>query len=404
MHCHVFKIKRELLYECLIYYYNFVMEDCMKMKKLIIFVSLVICALMISIPFSSAVEFQLSNGNSTMSYEKKSTHVLVPGDGDKKYYAIIAGCTEYKDSRHNLPRFGKPFPETTLKYVYDVLLNTSNWDKENIILLLNENATKQNILGSFMDMGTIIDSDDVFFFSWNGHGTQVEDIDGDDGDGKDEAICPYDTKTEKGELVNIITDDELDSYFSMIAAEGLFIMFESCMSGGLVDNETQHNYSFVDVNEDRRVVVMSTPPDKKGWAMSKIGWPMLMLYSIALSNDSYDIDNNGWISAEEAFMSVDNAYPFFEYENMLTLMNKFVIPLSTLFAFIYYNIIFKTIGLKLGVRFVVSTLCAGFAYIFYHLTKKQLIEKSILYNKMRGIENNPNICDGYVGDLDIVQI
>lgn len=178
----------------------------------------------------SAIEFQLSNKidtitssnfyqdsvksneNSKISYEKKSTHVVVPGDGDKNYYAIIAGCSQYEDSRHNLPPFGKPFPESTMKYVYDVLLNASNWDKENIVLLLNEKATKQNILDSFTDMGNIIDGDDVFFFSWNGHGTQVEDIDGDEAlfnpdDKLDEAICPYDTDNNGNELLNIITDD-----------------------------------------------------------------------------------------------------------------------------------------------------------------------------------------------------
>ncbi|MCJ7571597.1 MAG: caspase family protein [Candidatus Thermoplasmatota archaeon] len=293
------------------------------MKKLIVFSSLVICLLMLLIPCSSAIEFQLSNKtdtsksnnfyndsvesneNSKITYDKKSTHIIVPGDGNKEYYAIIAGCTEYKDSSHNLPPFGKPFPESTMKYVYDVLINASNWDEENIVLLLNEKATKQNILDSFTDMGKIIDGDDVFFFSWTGHGTQVVDIDGDDGDGTDEAICPYDVEVKWDTIANIITDDELDSYFSLIGAEGLFIMFESCMSGGLVDNETQHNYSFVDVNEDRRVVVMSSPPDKKSFLMYNIGWPMLMLYGIAFSNDSCDIDHNGWISASVSISSLD---------------------------------------------------------------------------------------------------
>lgn len=337
---------------------------------------------------------------------KKSTHVVVTGDGDKTYYAIIAGCSQYEDSRHDLPPFGKPFPESTMKYVYDVLLNASNWDKENIVVLLNEKATKQNILDSFRDMGNIIDGDDIFFFSWNGHGTQVEDVDGDDGDGKDEAICPYDIKIKGGEILNIITDDELDSYFSMIAAEGLFIMFESCMSGGLVDtgNETQHNVSFVDVNEDRRVVVMSTPPDKLGFAMFKIGWPMLMLYGIALSNDFCDIDKNGWISAEEAFHYVDDAYSSLEYEYNLNELNTLLIPLSSLCVFIVCNNFLKQVGINLELRVVISTLCAGYAYIYYHLNTEKLIELMNITQLLMGGENDPNICDGYVGDLDIVKI
>lgn len=398
------------------------MEDWIEMKKLIVIVSLITGACMIFISFSSAVDVQVTNilesinpgdfydtsvtskKNSHLSYENPSTHIVVPGDGETTYYAVIAGCTQYEDRRHNLPPIGKPFPESTLKYVYDVLVNASNWEKDHIVLLLNEEATKQNILDSFIDMSALIDGDDVFLFSWNGHGTQIEDLDGDDGDGKDEAICPYDTQKKGGEILNIITDDELDLYFSMIAAEGVFLMFECCMSGGLVDTNTTHQeYSFVDVDEERRAVVMSTPPDKKGWAMWKIGWPISMLYGIAFSNASCDTDDDGWISAEEAFTYVDTAYPVLEYEYFLTMVRK-IIPISTVYVFITYNIIFKLMGLKLGARLVVTTLLTCFAFIFYHVIKKQLIEIMRISIELRGAENNPNMCDGYAGDLNIVQI
>ncbi len=388
------------------------------MKKLIVFESLVICLLLLFIPSYSAIDFQLSNKigatesnnfynvsvelNANMG---ESTHILVPADGDKKYYAIIAGCSEYEDSSHNLPSHGKPFPESTMKYVYDVLLNASNWEEENIVLLLNEEATKKNIFDSLTAMGHIIDGDDVFFFSWNGHGTQVDDIDGDDGDGKDEAICPYDTKNEEGELVNIITDDELDSYFSMIAAEGLFIIFESCMSGGLVDNKTQNNLSFVDVNEDRRVVVMSTPPDKKGFAMYEIGWPMLMLISIAFKDDSCDTDRNGWISAEEAFTYVDKAYIYVENNFILETINKSII-LATLIEFFLENIKLRINGIEFKLRLVISTLWAGFCYMVYetHLSKKFMIEFLKILFELKNVENNPNIYDCYFGELNIIKI
>lgn len=391
------------------------------MKKVMMLVSLAICVLLFITPLSSAVKFQSSNkmdatqscychpifqsiGNNDFSYEKKSTHVIVPGDGEKKFYAVIAGCSEYQDSRNNIPRLGKPFPESTFRYVYDVLLNASNWEKENIVLLLNEQATKQNIIDSLMAMGNIIDGDDVFFFSWNGHGTQVQDSDGDDGDGKDEAICPYDTRKEGDDIANILTDDELDTYFSMIAAEGLFLMFESCMSGGLVDNDAHKNYSMVDVNEDRRVVVMSTPPDKKGQGMFEIGWPMLLLYGIAFSNDSCDVNHNGWISAEEAFTYVDNAYPLLEYDYNKKLLNEVAIPFSTVYVFILYNSILRMLGIHVGMRLVMSTLIAVFAYILYHLIERPLIKFMGLLNKLMDSVNDPNICDDYVGDLDIFEI
>ncbi len=394
------------------------------MKKSILFGIFIICISMLLIPLSSAIEIQQltkidekksidSNDNSVklnidreIANVKKSSYVNIPPDGNKEYYAIIAGCTEYEDSSHNLPSIGKPFPESTMRYVYDILITASNWKEENIKLLLNNKATKQNIIDSFNDMANIVDGDDIFLFSWTGHGTQVIDIDGDDGDGYDEGICPYDTKIKGKELINVITDDELDSYLSLIGAEGLFLMFESCMSGGLVDVETEPNYSFVDVNDDRRVVVMSTPPDKLGFAIPEIGWPMLFLYSMAFSDDSCDIDNDGWISAEEAFMYVDNAYPSFENEFILNIIN-ITIPIALIANYFYINTILRILGVKRPiVRCALSLLWTMMAYKIYQkdYTKQLLMEYIRLEWELMGIENNPNISDNYFGELNIIKI
>ena len=41
-----------------------------------------------------------------------------------EYYALIIGCSEYENKRNSIPKPPyKPFPETTLKYVYNSLLN-----------------------------------------------------------------------------------------------------------------------------------------------------------------------------------------------------------------------------------------------------------------------------------------
>jgi hypothetical protein len=66
---------------------------------------------------------------------------------ETKYYAIIAACSKYQDSDLNIPKAPfRPYPERQLKYLYDSLLEAENWNKSNIILLLNEQATRQNII------------------------------------------------------------------------------------------------------------------------------------------------------------------------------------------------------------------------------------------------------------------
>lgn len=54
---------------------------------------------------------------------------------------------------------------------------------------------------------------DLLWFHYSGHGTQVTDRDGDEQDGKDEAICPLDHK--------MITDDELKQFLCGTLKEGV---------------------------------------------------------------------------------------------------------------------------------------------------------------------------------------
>lgn len=68
---------------------------------------------------------------------------------------------------------------------------------------------------------------DVVVVQYSGHGSYVPDEDGDEPDGRDEAICPYDVGT-KG----VITDDELfDIYSAKEQGVRLAVISDSCHSG-----------------------------------------------------------------------------------------------------------------------------------------------------------------------------
>jgi hypothetical protein len=59
-------------------------------------------------------------------------------------------------------------------------------------VLTNQQATRQGILDA---LGALVEggeAGDVLVFQFAGHGTQVPDLDGDEDDAKDEALCPVD--------------------------------------------------------------------------------------------------------------------------------------------------------------------------------------------------------------------
>src|SRR5919202_513557 len=82
---------------------------------------------------------------------------------------------------------------------------------EDIRVVVNERATKANIMRR---LHAIIDASragDVVVFYFSGHGSQIRDRDGDElSDALDEVICPYDIDWDRR---TYIVDDELDDVF-----------------------------------------------------------------------------------------------------------------------------------------------------------------------------------------------
>ncbi len=96
-------------------------------------------------------------------------------------------------------------------------------------LLIEEKATKRTILQEIQNIIAVAKRGDIAFITFSGHGTWVTDINNDESDGKDEALCPVDVS--EG---NIILDDELYILFSKRhwGAKVVFLS-DSCHSGTL---------------------------------------------------------------------------------------------------------------------------------------------------------------------------
>lgn len=69
------------------------------------------------------------------------------------------------------------------------------------------------------------------FVSYSGHGTYVRDANGDERDGRDEAIVPWDA-----EFAGVITDDELAAIFrGFHPRTRIFLLMDCCHSGSIID-------------------------------------------------------------------------------------------------------------------------------------------------------------------------
>jgi len=98
-------------------------------------------------------------------------------------------------------------------------------------VLLDSKAFKKAMCDAMADILVATQPGDIAVITYSGHGTWVPDTDGDEADGRDEALCPHDMDTH-GE---IITDDYLYTLFSDCVKDGSKVVFisDSCHSGSV---------------------------------------------------------------------------------------------------------------------------------------------------------------------------
>jgi hypothetical protein len=111
---------------------------------------------------------------------------------------------------------------------------------QDIVKLWNNEAHYEAVERAIRDMGKRCDTGDYFVFNYSGHGANVQDKDGDEEDGQDEALCLV-TPDGKLDFERFMTDDD----FARIITESverdvnILIMCDCCHSGTIGDFENE---------------------------------------------------------------------------------------------------------------------------------------------------------------------
>ena len=95
--------------------------------------------------------------------------------------------------------------------------------------LVDKQATRQAILDALGALVRSARAGDVLVFQYSGHGTQVPDYDGDEREGKDEALVPYDF--DDGAF---LVDDDLRAVFSQLPDGVNLTCFIDCCHSGTI--------------------------------------------------------------------------------------------------------------------------------------------------------------------------
>lgn len=255
-------------------------------------------------------------------------------------HALFVGISDYPGYQNDLPPAASDAIDTLS------ILTQHGWDSQNTRTLINSQATRNNITEGLSWLG---EQEGTVLFYYAGHGAQVKDQDGDEKDSifpKDEAIVPWEATAE-----TLILDDELKTIFNSFKAEKIVCIFVSCFSGGIIEDDDGDSAksktlftklidlfprlsrffskslirnSFTDSiktsEEDdyvmyqpmeelqaaNRVIMTASQENKETYSFQLIGQPFAEMIIQALKGgllggSTVDKNNDGFVSAEEAF-------------------------------------------------------------------------------------------------------
>ena len=110
--------------------------------------------------------------------------------------------------------------------IQDILVNTFDFPEDNVRLLKNEDATKQNILQAFSDITTKAEDKDRVLIYFAGHGETMDLSEG----GEMGYLLPVDG--DKGDLyLSSIGMDELEKISLMSNAKHMLYLVDACYGG-----------------------------------------------------------------------------------------------------------------------------------------------------------------------------
>jgi Caspase domain. len=138
--------------------------------------------------------------------------------------ALLVGINKYK-----IPGADLSGCVNDVTNVRDILLKYFGFTTKDIRVLVDERATKKNILSRLRWLVDKAKAGDYLLFHYSGHGSQVVDRDDDElKDRMDEIICPHDMDWDG----NFITDDEMGGLFKNLhKGVNLEVLLDSCHSG-----------------------------------------------------------------------------------------------------------------------------------------------------------------------------
>lgn len=235
----------------------------------------------------------------------------------KEKYALIVGINDYEHPQIQDLKYS----EADARYLRDILIRYARYQPNHIRILLGREATYSNIKDGIYWLGESTKKEDDVFFYFSGHGTRVDDMDGNEQDGLDEAFCPYETDLDK--TASVILDDEIGYWFRRVRSSQVIVILDCCHSGGAAGRSLEYEgekgvvmrtgtgsrglldpdqdpYSR-DLTVDNKFIITASDADEQSYENPGLGHGVFTYYIGEAIRGNADADNDKKISTREMF-------------------------------------------------------------------------------------------------------
>lgn len=169
-----------------------------------------------------------------------STHVMA---ADK---ALIIGVGQYANKNNNLPGIDLDVD------LFTQTVRRLGVTKQNTLVLMDSNATENNIKRAFAQFLSKVAKNDRVFVYFSGHGSQIADYDGDEPDGLDEFLVTHEFD-HRAPIKGVLTDDEFNQLLSSVPSNYVYAFVDACHSGTISRGLTNIPMSNRSLGEEQAV-------------------------------------------------------------------------------------------------------------------------------------------------------
>ncbi len=232
------------------------------------------------------VLIMLGSTITVVSSKQTENNLKNQSENPVEYYALIIGVEKFNES------FNQEYEEEAIEdgaiAFYNQLIQ-HNWTEGNIKLLLNENATKQDIKNAItIWLDEKEDENDIVIYYFSGHSWKVPITKRKYGN---TYTFPYDISNNLFSE-DKITDKELDSWLDELESKHMALIMDTCYSGRM-RALVQPGRILLAAGGKRILCPVSGDVT--------LGTGIFSFFLMQGFDGVADINNDGWVTAEEAF-------------------------------------------------------------------------------------------------------